>query len=94
MNTFFDLAIIQDGVLQITDTTQQFPDTYLPEDNYNYVSVGRFKYSDTYTVNVINYVSTKKSEILKVLINAHKDESGNCINLDEAYFKLPKVLAQ
>lgn len=92
MNLTFDLAIVQDCVLRITDTTQEY-DQYLEEDNNNYVRPGRFKYSDTATINVIKYVPYNKSledaEIYEVIITPHK-QNGEIAYLDEAYHTLKK----
>lgn len=88
MNVTFNLSIIHDNVLQIQDTTQEY-DEYLKEDNNNYFRLGRFKYSDTYTINVINYNGSKQYEQLEVIVTPHKDSNDVCF-LDEAYYVLPK----
>ena len=87
MNLYFDLSITQDGVLQIEDITQTFNE-YLPEDNDVYITPGRFKYSETYTVNVIKYVSTKGVKVLDVKITSHVDEYGDAVFCDETYYPL------
>lgn len=93
MNTTFDIATTQDCMLVIQDTTQSY-DEYLEEDSNNYIRPGRFKYSDTFTVNVIKYVSSEESEvdnmggtIKEVIITPHlKDE--NYTHCDEATYSL------
>lgn len=90
MNVYFDLALTQDCVLQIQDTTQQFPDTYLAEDAKDYITPRVFKYTDTYTVNVIKYVpSNGDTTILEVIITPHVDEE-TIMYCDEACYTLPK----
>lgn len=89
MNVYFNLSIINGNVLQIQDTTQEY-NSYLPEkDNAKYYSPGRFKYSDTCTVNVIKYASTKNSEIVEVIITPHL-ENETLMFLDEATHTLQK----
>jgi len=90
MTVYFDLALTQDCVLQIQDTTQQFPNTYLDENSVDYITPGVFKYSDTYTVNVIKYVpSNSQPIILDVLITPHVSED-TIMFCDEACYTLPK----
>lgn len=89
MNVYFDLSIIQDCVLRISDTTQEFRE-YLPEDSNEYITPGRFKYTDTYTVNVIKYVSTKSIDILNTIITSHLMDDGTPMFCDEACHTLSK----
>lgn len=90
MNLTFDLSIVHGCMLQITDTTQEY-DEYLPEDNNNYRQPGRYKYSDTATINVIKYKTFKAEEpqILETIITNHKIDN-DIIYLDEAYYNLQK----
>ena len=100
MNTTFDLSITQDCVLLIQDTTQSYCENcnkeYLEEDSNLYVTKGRFKYSDTYTINVIKYVSSNDDilntggTIEKVLITPHVDNAGLIMYCDEAMYDLKK----
>lgn len=88
MNLTFDLSIVQNNFLQIKDTTQEYGE-YLPEDSSNYYTSGRFKYSDTMTINIIKYkyYSKEDPEILDVIITNHKQED-QIMYLDEALYKL------
>ncbi len=88
MNTYFNLSIINGNVLQIQDTTQEY-DEYLSEDKETYIRPGRFKYSDTYTINVIKYASTKNSEVVETIITPHS-EGKTLMFLDEATHTLQK----
>lgn len=88
MNVTFDLSIVQNCVLKIKDTTQEYNE-YLEEDNNYYVRLGRYKYSDTFTINVIKYQSTTSLDILDTIITPHK-LNDELMHLDEAYFTLPK----
>lgn len=88
MNVYFNLSIISNCTLHIQDTTQEYEE-YLPE-NDSYVKPNQFKYSDTYTINVIKYGSSNgQNTILKTLITPHKKEE-DIIYLDEAYYPLHK----
>lgn len=89
MNVYFDLSIISNCVLQITDKTQQ-QEEYLPEESNFYITPGRFKYTDTYTINVVKYVSTNSTDIVEIIITPHVDEEQHPMYFDEAYFKLDK----
>lgn len=89
MIPYFNLSIISDCVLQISDTTQEYNE-YLPDDSNEYITPGRFKYKDTYTINVVKYVSTQKTEILTTTITSHVNENGDIMYLDEACYNLAK----
>ena len=89
MNVYFDLHINNCCVLQITDKTQQ-QEEYLSEESNFYITPGRFKYTDTYTINVVKYVSTKSTNIVEIIITPHVDEEQHPMYFDEAYFKLDK----
>lgn len=89
MNVYFDLHINDCCVLQITDKTQQ-QEEYLKEESNDYITTGQFKYTDTYTINVVKYVSTKSTDIVEIIITPHVDEEQHPIYLDEAYFKLDR----
>lgn len=88
MNLTFDLSIVENSNLQIKDTTQEY-DEYLPENNNQYVTSGRFKYSDTATINVIKYkyYNEENPVILDVIITNHKQED-QIMYLDEALYQL------
>lgn len=93
MNLTFDLSIVQDCVLQIKDTTRESADSeYLSENSNTYVKSGQFKYSETYTINVIKYkkYNSEDAEIIDTIITSHVDEANNIIYLDEAYHHLQK----
>lgn len=89
MNVYFNLNLISNCTLQISDLTQEYNE-YLPQESNLYVTPGRFKYIDTYTINVIKYVSTQKTEILTTIITPHIDEAGNIMYLDEVCYNLVK----
>lgn len=79
-----------DCVLKITDTTSEYIDTYIPEDvvSYKELKVGyqntRYKYSDTYTLNFIQYTSTSGTELVSTIFTDHSSV------IDEAFYKVPK----
>lgn len=88
MNLSFNLSIDSKGILCIQDTTQEYNE-YLEENSDFYIRLGRFKYSDTNTINVIKYVSSNQIQILKTIITKHKID-GEIAYLDEAYYELNK----
>lgn len=91
MNLTFELLIVQDGLLRIKDTTRENNlNEYLDEEAEQYVRLGRFKYSDTATINVIKYKTYRSSTptIVDVIISKHVDENGDLAQLDEAYYAL------
>jgi hypothetical protein len=62
----------------------------LAEDAKDYITPRVFKYTDTYTVNVIKYVpSNGDTTTLEVIITPHVDE-GTIMYCDEACYTLPK----
>lgn len=74
--------------LRISDLTQQTLE-YAPEELDGlelqvYYDNNVFKYTDTYTINIIQYTSTKKTELLDTIYSAHDSE------LDEIYYQIPK----
>lgn len=79
MNVTFETCLLDGCTLRIKDTTQEYGE-YLDETSNRYIRKKQFKYSDTYTINVIRY----KDKILKIIITPHTSE------LDEAYYKLEK----
>lgn len=89
MNIYFNLNLISNCTLQISDSTQEY-DEYLPQGSNLYMTPGRFKYEETYTVNVIKYVSTEKTEILTTIITPHKNNNGDIMYLDETCYNLTK----
>lgn len=89
MKLTFKLSIVQGCVLQIKDTTREYNSLeYLDENENRYNHRGRFKYSDTFTVNVIKYKKylADKSEIVETIITPHPTETSE----DEAYHSLTK----
>lgn len=88
MNLTFNLSIINNCTLLINGTTQQYSE-YLPETSSDYVQLGRFKYSDTYTINVVNYKSSTDTTLLNTSINSHKYED-TVAYIDETEFPLTK----
>lgn len=83
MNLTFELSLLNNCVLRIEDTTHRTRE-YLPEDSFIYAREKRFKYSDTYTVNIIKYKSVEDEEVLDVIFSQHSAD------LDEAYYRLKK----
>lgn len=81
MNLTFELSLLNNCVLRIKDTSYN---EYLSEDNNFYISKKRFKYSDTYTVNIIKYKAVAEESVLDILITPHSTD------LDEAYYNLKK----
>lgn len=88
MNINFEICNTDHNSIRITDLTQQL-DEYLSEDSHDYIRIGKFKYSDCYTVNMISYRSTKEQKLLDVIITPHVI-NGEIIYLDEAYYKTEK----
>ena len=77
MNINFEICNTDHNSIRITDLTQQL-DEYLSEDSNEYITLGKFKYSDCYTVNMISYKSTKERKLLDIIITP---QSINCIIL-------------
>lgn len=89
MTPYFNLNILKNCTLHIKDITQEIENEYLGE-NDEYLTPDKFKYSDTYTVNIITYVHSKKEEeIVETIITPHmlKNEP---VYLDEAYHTIKK----
>lgn len=85
MTPIVNICNIND-LIRITDVTQD-SNEYIPEnitDTLVYNQNNKFKYSETCTINVIQYVSTKDKEILETIYTEH------CSYLDEAYYKVLK----
>lgn len=74
MNVYFDLNMVGNCCVQIIGTTQNYDD---------------FSYKNTYTINVIKYISTKDTNILKTIIVSHVDSEGNELE-DKTQFHLSK----
>lgn len=89
MNVYFNLNLTSNCSLQIQDLTQEY-DEYLPEDSNLYVTPGRFKYIDTYTVDVIKYVGLQKTDIVSTIITSHVATDGTPLFCDETYHCLTK----
>lgn len=76
--------------LNIKDTTQEF-DQYIPEDItdqellINYYNNNRFKYSQTYTINIIKQIpiSQEERKVTEIIATDHSSY------LDEAYYDIP-----
>lgn len=89
MNVYFNLNLISNCTLQISDSTQEYGE-YLPEESNLYITVGRFKYVDTYTVNIIKSVEVKKTDIVSTIITPHVDDEGTPLFCDETCYYLSK----
>lgn len=88
MTPIFNICNVKGNGIRITDLTQQDAQ-YVPENTdqtilNTYYKNNRFKYSETYTINIIEYVSTTKRSILTTLYTDH------CGYLDEVYYQVPK----
>lgn len=70
----------------ITDLTQDSNEyvTETVEDATEYYQENKFKYSETYTVNIIQKNNIDKEEIVDCLITDHSS------HLDEVYYKIPE----
>lgn len=81
-NTYFN-----GNNLRIVDTTQE-EEQYIPENICDQLFLeghyanNKFKYSQTYTINIIQRNTTSNSTIVDTIITDH------CSYLDEAYYKL------
>ena len=89
MNVYFNLNLTSNCTLQISDLTQEYNE-YLPEDSNLYVTPGRFKYTDTYTINVIKSVETQNTNIVSTIITQHVNDDGTPLFCDETYYCLLK----
>lgn len=89
MIPIFNICSAEDCRIRITDRTQE-DEQYIPESITDQLSLegyyynNKFKYSQTYTVNIIQHTTTKDSEIVATLFTQH------CVYLDEVYYKLNK----
>ena len=68
-----------DGTIQVTDYTRDpVFDQYLSEDDPSVlVSYDKFKYSQTCTINVLKYQSSKEEMLVNVLYSTHTEESDS-----------------
>lgn len=85
MNPIVEICNIKNKI-RITDLTQD-SNEYIPEnivDTLPYNQNNKFKYSETCTINIIQYNSTKECTILKTIYSPH------CSFLDEAYYDMSK----
>lgn len=86
MTPIIKICELDDCKLVVTDLTQD-SDEYLPEDIQNtevYYKQCRFKYSDTYTINIVQQNKFESSEIINTYFTEH------CSYLDEQYIQLDK----
>ena len=87
MNPIVEVQNIDKCSLLITDVTQD-SNEYIPEDKVdveNYYARNRFKYSETYTINVIvKYTldTVNSGKIIDVFFNDH------CSQLDELHYTI------
>lgn len=87
MNLTFHVHKLSNCKLNIKDLSYD-EGVYLDEDAnipgsvVNYYELDKFKYSETYTVNIIKKVTTTEEKVVKVLFTEHDLETL----LDEAYF--------
>lgn len=88
MNVNFKICNTEQNSIQIIDLTQQSGE-YLPEDSNEYIRLGKFKYSDCFTVNMVTYKCSEKQELLKTIITPHI-LNGDEVYLDEVYYKTDK----
>ena len=67
------------GTIQVTDYTRDpVFDQYLNEDEQSVLlSYDKFKYSETCTINVIKYQSSKEEMLINVLYSLHTEESDS-----------------
>lgn len=85
----FTVCNVGNNQIQIKDLSQE-NDFYLPEDVDSDFDLDIrykekvFKYSDTYTINYIQYTSTKQKDYLTTIFTSHDSF------LDEAYYDIPK----
>lgn len=88
MNPLFNICSTVDCKIRITDHTQE-DGQYIPEniDETNiegYYQGNKFKYSETYTINIIERTTTEGTTLETVLYTEH------CSYLDETYYTLQK----
>lgn len=89
MKLTYNICDIGGCKIRITDYTQD-TDEYIPEGVIDEDELeaayanNKFKYSYTYTVNIIQYTSLKESSIIKSFITSHD------VFLDEVYYETPK----
>lgn len=85
MNPIVDICNI-DNKIRITDVTQD-SNEYIPENiqvTLPYNQNNKFKYSETCTINIIQYNSTTEQSIVGTIFSPH------CSYLDEAYYAMNK----
>lgn len=88
MNPIFNICNAGNSKIRIQDVTQE-AEEYIPEDInnveslYGYYSNNRFKYSQTYTINILLY-NTEEPSVVDYNFTDHQSY------LDEAYFDLKK----
>ena len=94
MKSNFTLCIIHNNIVQITDLTKE-DNEYLNEsveDNLiKYYNDNIFKYSETCTLNIIQYKSVKNGDIiLEKIYNKHttKDDIANFILNKDGYYRI------
>lgn len=87
MNLIFDICPTKENIIRIWDKTidnEQYIPEDLPENSYNLDRYYNFKYSETCTINIIDYISTKEEVQEEVLFTEHTSF------LDEVYFEVIK----
>lgn len=71
--------------LTLTDTDQYIPEEEVNQDNLRIAYTNnKYKYSQTYTINVINYISVNENQLIHTIVNDHT------IYLDEVFYSSDK----
>lgn len=89
MNPIFTICNAENQKIRIKDLTQE-SEEYIPESIkdlnvlQNYYYNNKFKYSETITINIIQYTSVKETSLLETTFTEHTSY------LDEAYANLEK----
>lgn len=86
MNVYFEIESVSGCSIRIKDTTQLYKE-YLSETSNTYIRLGKFKYTDCYTVNIISYRSSTNTKVLNTIITPHTSD-GLTMHLDEVYYNL------
>ena len=77
MNLSVDIKPDFEGTISITDYTRDF-DEYIPEESTSVLTqYDSFKYSESCTINILQYISTKSKKLINVFYSLHQEESDS-----------------
>lgn len=77
MNLQVEIKPDFNGSVQVIDRSREF-DQYIPEESTDVLpSYGKFKYSDTCTIDILSYVSSQGEKLLNVFFTPHDSEADS-----------------